>query len=316
MSRVDLLAAAGSSYSVKFLEFTRINSKDPSYIVCIFEGEDGKYFYQRIEENLRPYQWRSINAGGKKKVLELYETIVSHPDYKDSRFMCFIDRDFECWYENPDFNRIYVTPCYSIENLYLSHDCFRKVLECEFSITEFGEECAEDYQKCDSLFRALKAEFSNHVSQFNYWVKAHRIMERDGVSGCKLNVRNIKFNDLVSIGFSGVVQVYDTETPLSVFKDSRSLAICVNAMKEAQESLNSQDPVSAYRGKQWIEFLREVLLLLKNDRTCKQPQFFSKKGPVQLSLSKENIISELSQYAETPDCLTRFISSYRETIAA
>ena len=316
MSRVDVLAAAGGSYSVKFLEFTRIVSKNSSYIVCIFEGEDGKYFYQRIDDNLNPYEWRAINAGGKKSVLELYDAITNHPHYRSSRFLCFIDRDFECWYENPDVSRIYITPCYSIENLYLSESCFRKVLECEFGVTEFDEGSAEDFEQCIDLFDTLKASFSSHISQFNFWVNAHRIMERDSSSVTKLNVRNVKLNDLVSVSFSGVLRVYDIENPASAFKDSVNLAICPSAMQEAQESLSLQDPVLAYRGKQWIDFLRYVLILLKTDRTCKDPQFFSKKGPVKLTLSKENIISELSQYADTPECLSGFIRSYRESIAA
>jgi len=113
MSRVDSMTRAGESYSIKFLELGRIYSKDSNIIICIFEGEDEKYFSQRITDALAPFTWQGIDAGGKKSVLELYKHVSCHYEYKKSKYLCFIDRDFEDWFKNPDTSRIYVTPCYS-----------------------------------------------------------------------------------------------------------------------------------------------------------------------------------------------------------
>ncbi len=315
MSRVDVLKDASKSYSVKFMEFTRIYSKDNLSVVCIFEGEDEKYFSQRVTDNLAPLNWNGINTGGKKAVIELFEAISTHPIYKDCRYICFVDRDFEDWFVNPDREKIYVTPCYSIENFYISEECFKKVISSEFKLTEFNE-CRDEFNKSLSFYRSTKTEFSKHISQFNYWIKAHRIMERDNKAPASLNVRNVKIGDLVSLDFSGLSIQYDCEKPSSVFKDSLKIDLCSDSMTEAQDSLPLSQWEQLYRGKQLAEFMRIFLTLLKSDRTSKTPVFFKEKGPVKITLSKENLVSELSQYADTPICLTNFLSSYRESLAA
>ncbi|MCO7225999.1 DUF4435 domain-containing protein [Pleionea sp. CnH1-48] len=297
------------------MEFIRVRSKDSKVVVCIFEGEDEKYFSHRISEALAPVKWYSINAGGRKNVLELYQVIISHPAYRESRFTCFIDRDYEYWYENPDPSRIYVTPCYSIENLYISEESFIKIISSEFGLAEFGEESG-DFQTCLKLFRSFKRELIEHLSQFNYWVKAHRIMNKSSSDICSLNVRNVKLSHLVNIGLSGTGRVYDTNNILSVFRDYEGGEICPEAHKKAKLILSEKDPESAFRGKQLLESLRVFLTLLKNDRTKENPSVFSKRGTVKLNLSNGNVISELSQYAATPECFNDFIKSYKAMLAA
>lgn len=63
MNRVDLLVAAAQSNPVKFMEATRAYSKSPSVIVCIFEGEDEKYFSCRLSMEFGDQGWKGINAG-------------------------------------------------------------------------------------------------------------------------------------------------------------------------------------------------------------------------------------------------------------
>ena len=314
MSRVDELRKAGSAYSVKFLEFTRIYSKDKISVTCIFEGEDEKYFSQRVTDGLAPLNWNGLNAGGKKVVLDLFGAISTHPEYEKSRYICFIDRDFEDWLDNPNPDKIYITPCYSIENFYVSEDCFKRIISSEFKVTEFNE-YREEFGKCLGFYRSSKSEFAINTSHFNYWVKAHRIMERDDKAPSSLNVRNVKIGDLVTIDFNGINASYDFEDPTSVFKDSLKVELCSGAMEEAQASLPIDKWESRFRGKQVAEFIRILLMLLKTDRTSRTPSFFSEKGSVRLSLSKDNLISELSQYADTPSCLIDFLGRYKSNLA-
>ncbi len=55
---------------------------------------------------------------------------------------------------------------------------------------------------------------------------------------------------------------------------------------------------------------------LKEDKVSDNPTFFASKGRVMISLSKDNCISELSQYAETPDCLLSFLENAKVSLAA
>ena len=303
-----------SAMVIAYQKFQLLKNK-AEYVFFFVEGEDDLLYYpSKARGKYSGKQIAALHCGGKKGVLEIHKMTVS--DLISQRIVgYFVDRDFEDWFVNPDREKIYVTPCYSIENFYISEECFKKVISSEFKLTEFNE-CRDEFNKSLSFYRSTKTEFSKHISQFNYWIKAHRIMERDNKAPASLNVRNVKIGDLVSLDFSGLSIQYDCEKPSSVFKDSLKIDLCSDSMTEAQDSLPLSQWEQLYRGKQLAEFMRIFLTLLKSDRTSKTPVFFKEKGPLKITLSKENLVSELSQYADTPICLTNFLSSYRESLAA
>lgn len=309
MNRVEQMQKQGLSYSVKFIEMTRIYSKDNSTLICIFEGKDEKYYSNRLNSFKGQGCWSGINTGGRLPVLELTEKIDKHPVYSKISYAGFIDRDYEDWFINPNPNKIYVTPCYSIENLYVTENCFKQILSAEFDITEFNEN-KDDFIKCLDVFKDRLNEFIDGVESFNLWVKAHRIMKRDDVKVRSLNLGNINTKDIVKTNINDSIVVYDPNNPLSIFKDLSDFNFSVDAIEEANNSFKNIDKSYFFRGKQQIDFMRELLLKLKSDRTSKNPQFFSKKGSVSIGISKDNAISELSQYADTPCCLVNFIKSY------
>ena len=241
-------------------------------------------------------------------MLKLVETIGDHPVYKNINYAGFIDKDFEDWFENPKPERIYVTPCYSIENFYVTESSFKKILSAEFDVTEFNEN-KDDFVKCVAVYNDRLIEFLSGILSFNCWVKAHRIMRRDDPSVKNLNLSNISTKDLIKVNLDTVSVIYDFDDPFGVFNDLSDFCFCTSALDEAYESFKDLDRLSSFRGKQQIDFIRELLLKLKNDKTSKVPSFFSRKGNVPISLSRDNIISELSQYADTPDCLVRFLEN-------
>lgn len=307
MDRVSNMLQQMELPSVKLMEFMNIHSKNKDSVICIFEGKDAKYFSVRLDSKIGQGKWKGIDTGGKKPVLDLYKDLSSHPVYKNSYFICFIDHDFEDWFENQDIKRIYVTPCYSIENLYSTESCFVRILEHEFSITEFNEN-SDDFHKCIDTFKLRLNEFINAVYMFNCWVKSHRIMKRDAKNPDELNLPNIKTSDLVSITINEVSVQYDKHTPSSVFKGSNFI-LCEDAFDEAENWFKSKDWNTVFRGKQQADFIRSLLVAFKEDISKKSPLFFNKKIKVSLALSKDNFISEVSQYADTPECLMQFLDS-------
>jgi len=264
MDRVSTMQEHGNSYSVKFLELTRMYSKNQDNIICIFEGQDEKYFSSRIDLKIGKDKWSCINSGGRQPVLDLYEAVSSHEVYKTANYYCFIDHDFQDWFTNPEPSRIYVTNGYSIENYYVSESCFKKVLSSEFGVSEFNEHKV-DFEKCIIEFNSRLEEFISLIHPFNCWIKAHRIME---------------------------------------YKN------------EADNSFKTKDLSLYFRGKQQLDFFRLFLMKLKEDKVSDNPTFFASKGRVMISLSKDNCISELSQYAETPDCLLSFLENAKVSLAA
>jgi len=309
MDRVTAMIAAGQSYSVKFLEITRAFGKNSNLFVCIFEGEDGKYFSPRVSFALGVAKWYGVHAGGKEKVLEIHKRLTTHPSYKDFRFACFIDADYDHWTDRSQTTNLYCTKTYSIENFYTTADAVREIIANEFGISEFGDE-AEDFNKIISTYLDLLDITCYSLSEFNFIAKAHRIMERDGKSRCKLNLNNIKLSDLVTIELDNVTANYDVENPVSIFKDARNIVIDADALSESKATLPKESWSDKFRGKQQIDFLRTWLSILKQDRCSKNPTFCAKSGNVKLSLSKENCLSELSQYATTPSCLKDFLAAF------
>ena len=314
MDRVSIMQGHGNSYSVKFLELTRMYSKNKENIICIFEGQDEKYFSSRIDLKVGKDKWFCINSGGRKPVMDLYEAVSSHAVYSKANYYCFIDHDFQDWFENPEPTRIYITNGYSIENYYVTESCFKKVLSSEFGVTEFNEHKA-DFEKCIEEFNHRLEEFISFIYPFNCWIKAHRIMEYKKQACRGLNVQNIKTTALVDVSIDKVTKKYE-DKPETVFKDYDNLQLCSVALSEADDSLKAKDLSLYLRGKQQLDFFRLFLMKLKEDKVSKTPSIFSKKGRVMLSLSKDNCISELSQYADTPDCLLLFLDNAKQSLAA
>lgn len=306
MDRVQKMQEQGSSYSVKFTEMTRIYSKDQSTLICIFEGKDEKYYANSLNNIKGQGRWSGINTGGRSAVLKLIATIDQHSTYNKVNYAGFVDRDYEDWFVNPNPNKIYITPCYSIENLYVTESCFERILSAEFDITEFNEN-SEDFTKCLNVFKNRLDEFVNGVEAFNIWVKAHRMMTRDNPTTRGLNLGNVKTKNIMKVDIDCSLLKYDTNDPSSVFKDISDFKLSADAIEKAANSFKTVDKARFFRGKQQIDFMRELLLKLKSDRNSENPKFFSEKGKVYLSISPDNAISELSQYADIPDCLKAFI---------
>lgn len=303
--RVNAMIDQAESYSVKFKEFINTSSKYPESIVCLFEGQDEKYYSSRLNMKFGNEGWRGINTGGRGIVLEIQSIIEDHGLYSSRKYLCFIDHDFQDWFVNHNPERIYVTPCYSIENLYVTEQSFRRILHAEFNITEFNES-SNEYFKCIQLFGERLDEFVSVVYTFNCWAKAHRIMEHRNKNITKMNLKNVKFKHLAQVELYSVRSNYDLTNPLSVFRDAINIDWDETAIAEADQSFDIKNLAAQFRGEQQLEFLKAFIMKLKIDRTSKTPQFFEKSENVTLNLSA-NCISELSQYADTPNCLHAFL---------
>lgn len=170
MSRVDELKKSRDSTSVKFLEFTRVVSKPSDRIAIFFEGEDEKYFSVRINTIRPDIDWVGINSKGKSNVIKLRERIRNHPVYKTSFCMFFVDSDFDANTEINNLDDLYITPCYSVENLYISDATFKRIMAAEFGVSEVTEE-RECYKKVFEIYRRSKDDYINKINGFNLLIR-------------------------------------------------------------------------------------------------------------------------------------------------
>ena len=306
MNRVEIMVASRDDLSVKFKQFMNIirEKKTP----MIFEGEDGKYYSARIDAFFEQ-PWDSIDAGGKPKVIALREKVKANPIYKEKIALYFVDSDFEDNLDIGNQTDIYITPCYSIENLYFTEALIRNVLRDEFKISESNEE-SENFHLAIQRFNELKGQFLSEMKYFNHLIYYVRIVyEKSDSNSSKLNLNNVSLEDLLKVTLTSVNKVYNEREPKSIFKDlNEDIDVDLDL---AENFFDTKDVEKFYRGKQNLEFMRKIIDLMKEDRNKKQNRtLFATKGNVSLNLTKGNCISELSKYADTPSCLKSFLRSY------
>lgn len=308
--RAEILRNSRDSYSVILNNLIKGYSKFPKALFCIYEGEDAKYYSIRVE-NLSGYRDQNIKSlpcRGKKEVLKVYDTVLKKKDLSKCNVVFFIDRDFDglCGYQKSD--KLYITPCYSIENLYVRPSVLKKVLIQEFNVDELNEE--DELDKLLTLFNKMLDRVLDIMTLLNAWI-ALQIEKAN--QGSKLNLNNHSLDKFMKIELDLIESKYDKQKLEIIFTECISLTEEeLNRKQEEFKSKDTKDKIDIFRGKYLIEFLRIFLEKLKKDRESKTPKCFNQRSTVKLVLTTKNIISELSQYAETPPCLESFLSQLRD----
>lgn len=213
----------------------------------------------------------------------------------------FIDKDFDDIQDLPNDNRVFITPCYAVENLYVSQRLVGQVLRDEFSISETDG----DFQSTIDLFDDMLERFNDVTEELNAWLCLQRHLEKAQGHNFKLHINNLTNNQLFTIKLNQVTKNYTLAELAEKFPETpvipqEKISLQITVFRKSERTLN-------FRGKYLIFFLKRFLMCLVEDRRRRQNRLhFQKRGRVQLQLS-DNIISELSQYADTPESLREFL---------
>lgn len=304
---INTLRESRDLYSEKLRQLLLNYQKYPQALFCVYEGEDAKYYGVRIDALTAIEDRRQIPCRGKSDVLKLYDRVVSDINLSKSNTIFFIDRDFDGTRGRMCGDNLYVTPCYSIENLYVQNNAIRKVLIEEYGVDNFED--GEELESLMALYMKLLDQFCKCLTTLNAWI----ILQREKESpSAKLNLNNQRLNKFVSISLDKVDQLYTKDDLSSLFPEAVEVGDV--ELSEKEKELYLTDRTYAYRGKYLVEFLRVFLELIKADRQSAIPVHFKQKRNTKLNLSRANILSELSQYAETPECLRRFLGGVRQLL--
>ncbi|WP_304180660.1 DUF4435 domain-containing protein [Leptotrichia trevisanii] len=288
------------------------NRKNQSCIFCFFEGEDRKYYLDRIGKYCPQKIIEHFDCKGRENVISVYKKLIQEEEI-DDRFLFFIDRDYNLdSYENN--SDIYQTSEYSIENYY----CKKSSME-SFLFIEVGmNKSSEDFRILIEKFCQLKEKFVNYYTCINIWYiackKCDINVEIDrmlSINDFFLNDDNIEFKNEFSL------ESITTEYLKKLEKD------CENNKKNAYENLENYqenkikietlildiekefDKSKDFRGKFLILFLRKYINFLKNYIKNYKTQY--KYNGFSFNEDDKNILSSLSSYAETPECLKRYL---------
>ncbi len=294
---VGELRSSRDKATVVFVEFTRLYKQYKSALFCFFEGEDSKYYGIRIKNIAKPEKDIYFSCKGKEGVLGIYKMLSSRKNYENARAVYFIDRDFDQSIAEKNIKRIYETPCYSIENFYTSVKCFSEILKSEFKLME----TEESFIKCISLYEKLQGEFHDAVELLNTWIACQR--NRSSA----LNISDLSVQRFIIIDLKKIAVNYTASNLEDMFPNLP--AIPQTELDSKKSELLANNRQKSFRGKFEVEFLYVFLNKLMNEANQGNYPYFNQKVKVNLHFSRKTIISDLCQYADTPDCLYEYLES-------
>lgn len=306
-NKVDKMSQKTKKATVLYTKFTRLKNKSKDTYFCCFEGDDAKYYNSRIllHGNLNEDKVYNLTCSGKDQVLLLYKLITKDACNDEIKVLYFVDKDFDkTIYSKYPNATIYETPCYSIENFYISNKAFKRIIRNEFGVNDIDD----DFQGLINLYNLRLHEYLSEISLLNCWIACEREkISYENNERADLNSNNAKISKFIKdFSLDRIKADYNLETIRSIFKHAPFIS--EEEIAEKQKSFSNSDLQIVYRGKYLTHFLFEFLeCLRKSNKVAPNNIFKEKRTGVKISLSKANLLSELSIYADTPDCLIEYI---------
>ena len=276
------------TYEAIYIQFVNSKKYFKTYAFCFYEGEDGKYYNSRISQKFGN-KFITYTVGNKKEVLKLFRRITSTDLYDDVCTMFFVDRDYDLSLSG-ESEKLFETPCYSIENLYVQKECLMKILQSEFGLNEIDD----DFQKCLVDFEQRERDFNNEILEFNSLVYLRR-KKSDSNSNCSFG--SIKTSHMLKVNVDKVERATKYDETINKIKEK--LQFEEKEIEKSKKELEEKGDFSVnFRGKNQLDFFVEFIRGLK--KLNEDGGYFGiKHNNIHINVTS-NRLSELSQYAVTP----------------
>lgn len=295
MNPDELLKISKNTSTVAFHKFVLLSNGRENELFCFFEGVDCQYYSLRIKQYANE-NYHPIVCGNKDTVLKTYKLINEQEIYKDYKKAFFVDSDFDESIDNPE---IYETPCYSIENLYANKNTLSEILKSEFALLETDSE----YDTILKLFESEFELFNEKTLFFNAWYAALKKSKRmNGLKSTGVNLDEKLPKEFFCLKIGNINSNYDFEKIKQKFPDS--IAITVEEVNETLNELRNSSLPFKLRGKFQIWFFYEFIQFIINDANNTK-RIIKKK--TKFKVDKSLILSQISQYAITPECLKLYL---------
>lgn len=275
-----------------------ITLKSTRTVFLFFEGKDDfKYYWCRLAPFIGEQGYETYICRSKGNVLQLYNMIHFQTKPRDNEKICyFVDNDYEkSQLQNED---IYVTPTYSIENLYISDSAIKNMLKGEWGLS--GEMLKADKDDFEIAFNYLKGkrdEVINSIIYANAWYSLQYNKSKGNLQHPKLSA----------------IKEYKT---IKDVKDKATLeGMVANSIKVSEEEVEAeiayleQNPEGKIRGKYFEQTMPSYFMKVFQDSNKKNNrEMFSKRRRVNINVGEDNMVSVLSQYADSPSNLMAYIT--------
>lgn len=296
MNEVEkLIKETELSSSVAYHRFVLLSDNCGTNAFYYFiEGKDAAYYHPKIQR-VKEIDPIPIKCGGKSKVIEVYGLLKSKTVYSKYPTGFFVDKDFD---DNTFLSsEIYVTPCYSIENLYTQKQVLAEILKCEFDLLPSESQ----YSAIIDLFSIEQQVFHAVVMDFNAWYAC--LKKKTTNTGVSLDDNFPK--DFIALNIGSIVKYYNITDIENKYPES----IKITQHEISEVALNLQGNPSAYlRGKYEMQFFNAFLNFIIEDANVKSKRKYSQKKTT-FKVDRSIIMSQLSQYAISPNCLIEYIES-------
>lgn len=277
-----------------------LGNKDPNEIYCAFEGEDAKYYHHRIKILTNKNKITPLNCGGKKSVLDLHALLIKEKAFDQVLF--FIDKDMDSNTQYTSHPRLYVTPTYSIENLYVYRDIIQTIISTEF-LSNDQDAVKEELPEIMKIYDSLMTSFFKELAVLHSWIFLNKANHN------LLRLNDLQLKDFAQCNYtSGMVVRKSTSKIRDIKQLTNPVPLHLHRTHYKQTVSNIGTLIDAFRGKYLAELTVEFLNHLKIQAASGNKPF-NKRRRVKIQISKANFISELSQYAETPMCLKSFLNA-------
>ncbi|MCR5786546.1 MAG: DUF4435 domain-containing protein [Acholeplasmatales bacterium] len=292
---IDEMRAGRAASSSIFMDFASYKNCFNTHAFCFYEGEDGKYYDNRIR-NVIGDKFIHLKAGNKNAVLHTMKLIKEKHEYDGVDLMFFVDRDMDFKMEEYNNKDVYVTPCYSIENLYVCEESFGKILETEFGLNVTDS----DYKNHIALFNRYYDSFCSMIFEYNALV----YLKNKKKLGICIDVNT---NHLVKIDIGiGVLKGPRYDEKIDGLK--KLISVTGDEIETAKNELKNFGEIKeVFRGKNQFDFMIQYLELL----SLRKNILFEKELNAIYLNQVNNRLSSFSGYAKTPDSLIVFLNRHK-----
>lgn len=299
MSDFTVEAIVKKVESTDTIPFTRFNLQKKRYgfdcIYCFVEGHDLPYYNIRVEA-IAGRKCVFIDSGGKKNVINIEQFFQNSTGYNSYKKLYFVDRDYD---DNSNLDRsvFFVTPGYSVENLY-NH---KNIVDKYFMFLPEDEICSI----CNNFISEVFNQFVEAISLFCAWY--YCIKKREQKTGVMQNVNLQDTIDQKYVPFIVDAQNFMIQKKYTLDDLNADFGTDVTE-SEITIGLDyiRQDPCNNVRGKYIFQFLENLFMYFNKDSKQLGPHKYN-KNPLSINCDKNKLMNTLSNIADTPDELRKYI---------
>lgn len=289
-SALELVASVSVSVVIhKF--YCSLGKISNSTLVCFVEGYDLPYYNSRIEA-ISGQHCVFIDSGGKKNVVRTQQYFSNKDAYSVYRKLYFVDSDYDdnsCLSDD-----IYVTPCYSIENLCVSDDAFIKIMKGIYKVDIDNPKL----DKAISFYKKEQDKFIRATSLFCAWYKC--VKKLPGENSVKLSE---SFPQAISeIGADNIIEKNNNLQYINdLYPDIQD--ITDDEIHVALVGIDGK--MENIRGKYVFDFIEYITCCFNRD--SRGSRIYT-EGKTSFEKNRKTLLARLSPYADTPTSLRDYVN--------